>query len=131
MSTAKFTAIINQPGFLPDIDTEPPAFDNPGDAWGWLASMRREEEDDFMPADAEYSDVVNTLDAYSVTGHGIGAVTGCAPGRPEVERVYEVTGFTVDDEEIDADNYENTDGDLPGDGSQGTWADNGTGVTFA
>lgn len=73
-----FTAIINTPGYLPDSD-DVPVFDTPGEAWAYLADERREAEDAFTFA-RDYSDTVNTLDAYATANHGEDVVYGPTPG---------------------------------------------------
>lgn len=61
-----FMATVNVPGYLPE-DDDPPVFDTPQEAWGWLADERESAEDldyEYDPADPdafEYSEIVLAL----------------------------------------------------------------------
>ena len=72
-----YAAVMNTPGYLP-WDDEPPVFEQPGDAWSWLANERRDAED-VIPGDG-YSDTVDQLDAYASANHGPDTVYGSTPG---------------------------------------------------
>lgn len=93
-----FTALINVPGYLPWSD-DPPEFDTTREAWDYLATGRKEYEDETAQAasDAEavgYSATVNVLELLAQgefenagdLGHnidpiqGVGTVYGDTPG---------------------------------------------------
>jgi hypothetical protein len=61
MTTEKYVAIINTPGYLPDADDTPPVFDTVGEAWEWLAQQRRDAEDEAETVAQGYSATVNIL----------------------------------------------------------------------
>jgi hypothetical protein len=60
MTTEKFIAIINTPGYMPEA--EPAEFDTVGEAWEWLAQERRDAEDEAETVAQGYSATVNILD---------------------------------------------------------------------
>lgn len=68
-----FQATINTPGYLPWQD-EPELFENSADAWEYLASERKFQEDD------SYSETTELLDRYAAEGHGEDTVYGDTPG---------------------------------------------------
>jgi len=68
-----YLATQNVPGYLPQ-DDDPPVFDTPGEAWAYLADMARNSEDETDGED--YSQTVDTLDAYASAGHGEDTVYG-------------------------------------------------------
>jgi hypothetical protein len=84
-----YVATVNVPGYLP-MDDEPPVFDTPGAAWGYLATERRDAEDNAEAADPNgadvtetssyYSETVDQLDANESAGAGPGTVYGDTPG---------------------------------------------------
>lgn len=77
----KYVALINTPAYLP-WDDEPPTFDNPWEAWVYLADQRRRQEDDAEDAHLypAYTDTVHELDRCADNGTGIGTVYGPTPG---------------------------------------------------
>jgi hypothetical protein len=81
----QYIAIMNTPGYLPWSDDEPYPYDTPGEAWDYLASERREQEDssamaDDASEDQPYSGTVQELDAYASANHGPDVVYGGTPG---------------------------------------------------
>lgn len=59
----RYIASVNVPGYLPD--TEPIAFDTVEEAWDYLASCRRDDEDNYEDVSEGYSATVNQLEAAS------------------------------------------------------------------
>jgi hypothetical protein len=80
---ARYIATMNTPGYLPQDDGVH-VFDTPAEAWSYLATERREAEDndetEYEDAEGDYSDVVDELDAYESCDHGSGTVHGYTPG---------------------------------------------------
>lgn len=70
-----FQATINTPGYLPWAD-EPAVFESTADAWEYLASERRFQEDDSYSC----SETAELLDRYAAEGHGEDTVYGDTPG---------------------------------------------------
>jgi hypothetical protein len=85
----KFLATLNTPGYSP-WDDDPPTFDEPRQAWEYLADSRRDAEDSaFNPGDdTGFSETVNTLESLGngtlsldeVGTDGTGTVYGDTPG---------------------------------------------------
>lgn len=86
--TPMYAAIINTPGYLPE--TEPIEFDTIEEAWDYLASCRREDEDNYEDVSEGYSATVNRLESAStrlldaadlgLTPEYIGTIYGDTPG---------------------------------------------------
>jgi hypothetical protein len=94
----KYVAIINVLGYLPTED-EPPVFDTAAEAWDYLATIRREHEDDaaaavylrdgrttccsrnavYCDCARQYSDTVDKLGAMGAAGTKNGTVYGDTP----------------------------------------------------
>jgi len=108
----RFLATINTPGYLPEADVDDPAiFDSAREAWDYLASERKRDEDDFAEDERGYSGVVNTLEmlaegnfdpAFGVGSDGTGTVSGGTVGYDgdhDLGRAYSVTDVTNENEE--------------------------------
>jgi hypothetical protein len=95
---ARFMAIVNVPGYLPE-DDDPPVFDTAQSAWKYLADERERGEDSaeygaFDPDQFEYSDTLRSLryaagpDVVYGSSHednplnadGTGVIYGSTPG---------------------------------------------------
>lgn len=81
-----YVALVNVPGYL-GTDDEPPTFETPGEAWGYLAEERQESDDAWVPVDAEDPDGPQQLDEtcvllerYERENHGEGSVWGPTAG---------------------------------------------------
>lgn len=81
---------------------EPAVFDEPGDAWEWLAEQRRDQEEAGM-TDADFgtpfSDTADTLEAWGSAGHGPDNLLGPDPrgGLSVLGINYGVTEVPADD----------------------------------
>lgn len=107
----KYIATINVPGYLP-MDDDPPVFDSPGEAWGYLRDERERAEDDTAEEDDDtYSDTYYSLrrrakDTARVptAANALDTVTGPTPGYQgdhDLGLAYSVdvyTGPNLDDE---------------------------------
>ena len=77
-----FVAIMNTPGYLPQ-DDDPPVFDTPAEAWGYLANERERDLTDATDGDAQldttWSELrrLATLGPQAPFGH---SVVGSTPG---------------------------------------------------
>lgn len=60
-----FVAVINTPGYLPEA--EPAEFDTVEEAWDYLATERRDAEDEAETVAQGYSGTVNTLDTLAAS----------------------------------------------------------------
>lgn len=135
MST-KYLATINTPGYLP-WDDDPPTFDEPRQAWEYLADARREAEDSaFQPGDdTGFSATVNTLESLGDgtlaleevgDGDGTGVVYGDTPGYDgdhDLGLAYCVT--IVEEESADGGVITFTPGEVTYDPSTDEWTRNG------
>lgn len=87
-----YTAYINTPGYLPTAD-EPALFGTVGEAWDYLATERREAEEDAGQTGSGYSATVNVLESLAESQdwstcenagvdplEGTGTVYGPTPG---------------------------------------------------
>lgn len=86
--SAKFLALVNVPGYL-GMEDELPEFDHVTDAWEYLTSCRRDDEDQVEEVAEGYSATVNKLemaargefencDLDPITG--LGTIHGETPG---------------------------------------------------
>jgi hypothetical protein len=88
-----YVATINVPGYMP-MDDDPPVFEDPREAWDYLAGERRRGEDDEEEIADGYSETVNVLECLAGgdwenwgTDHiGCGSVVGPTPGG----RIYDL-----------------------------------------
>jgi hypothetical protein len=103
-----YLATTYVPGYLP-MDDDPPTFDDPREAWEYLAQLRKEGEDHVLEDEGGdgYSATVNVLEAlaagdwenYGTDAVGTGTVIGETPGgrMHDLGLAYSVT--VIDDED--------------------------------
>lgn len=86
-----FVATINTPGYLPDSDSPPPAFNTAQEAWAYLAEERQRAEDEVdypseSPLSYEYSEEWATL-TYLGSDEGLTSY-----GNPHADTLVEADG---------------------------------------
>jgi hypothetical protein len=89
----EYIAAMAHPGYLP-WDDESPRFESTSDAWAYLADERRNQEEmtDDEEWDEEWSETVDTLDAWASESHEPDVLYGQDPNAGHgVQVAYSVT----------------------------------------